>query len=306
MDKPTVFIGSSSAGLSTAQLVQAELSDVAKVIVWDDPSFFSLGTGTFEQLNKGGNEFDFAVLLFTPDDPVIQTGQPKFKPRDNVIFEFGLFTGLLGRDRAFVMRPVDQSVHLLSDLAGVTVAELKLGPQGTYDVKVGCKKIANEIVSKGRRPRLEQELAVLYRLVNALTFPHYHDVHLPALTRGKISYRNPRETFDSVDDVIDFLGNLLTDYVFTQMRPSQLKLMRIYFAYYLGDGALIDGEDVKACWDKDSQGKEFAGEFVIGLANPTDIASEQNWRVGRAIEGFSEGLPNPCARRSSSTVDKMA
>jgi hypothetical protein len=51
------------------------------------------------------------------------------------------------------------------------------------------------------------------------------------------------------------------------------------------------------CLDRDSAGKEFDGEFIIGLANPTDVVSERDWRVGRAIEGFSGQNPiSMCAQ----------
>src|SRR5208282_4101844 len=57
---------------------------------------------------------------------------------------------------------------LPSDLAGFTVAKLVKGPEG-YDIKAACKKIVSAVESKGRRPRLQQILVVLYRVPIRLT-----------------------------------------------------------------------------------------------------------------------------------------
>ena len=43
-------------------------------------------------------------------------------PRDNALFELGLFMGHLGRERTFVVRPQGDTVKIPSDLAGVTSA----------------------------------------------------------------------------------------------------------------------------------------------------------------------------------------
>jgi len=299
MTKPTVFVGSSTAALPTAELVKTELSSVAQPILWNE-DVFGLGRGTLETIVNELDNFDFAVLLFTPDDPVIQAGLPRFKPRDNVLIEFGLFTGRLGRERTFAMIPNHEQIHTPTDLAGVTIAPLRPSSdsQQRYDVKDGCSKIANAIRNYWYRWRLERELGVLYRLVNALTFPHYGDVHVPALTRSQINYPR-KECFDSVDHVINFLGALLADYVYPQLNFSQLTSIRVYFAYYLGNGVsgLLGEVSSRVCWDRNSDGEDFSGEFVIGLANPSEMVSEQNWRVGRAIAGFSREFPSSmCAQ----------
>ena len=299
MEKPAVFIGSSTAALATADRVKTELSTVARVVLWNE-NVFGLSRGTFESLLEALENFDFAILLFTPDEPLVHAGLPVFKPRDNVLIEFGLFTGALGRDRTFVMRPFHGSLHMPTDLAGVTVAPLKPAKdeEQQYDIKDGCAKIIAAIKSRGHRPRLIDELGVLYRLVNAFTFPHYRNVHVPVFRKARVTVR-PHETFDRVDEVIGFLGELLSDYVYPQLNPDQLESMRIYFAYYLADGLAEypEGTNWRSCRDKDSNADEFDGEFVIGLANPAEMVSERDWRVGRGIKGFSGLFPESmCAR----------
>ncbi len=45
----------------------------------------------------------------------------KNSPRDNVLFELGLFMGALGREHTFIVHCHDEQLDLPSDLAGVAV-----------------------------------------------------------------------------------------------------------------------------------------------------------------------------------------
>lgn len=61
----------------------------------------------------------FAVVLLTPDDDGGKHGEGSMSPRarQNVVFELGLFIGLLGRDRVAALN--DTSVELPTDFSGV-------------------------------------------------------------------------------------------------------------------------------------------------------------------------------------------
>jgi predicted nucleotide-binding protein len=67
-------------------------------------------------------EYDFATLVFTADDLVQKRDHATKAPRDNVIFELGLFMGALGRRRTFVVHSRTDSPMLPTDLAGITTA----------------------------------------------------------------------------------------------------------------------------------------------------------------------------------------
>jgi len=104
LTRPSVFVGSSSEGKKFAIAVQAALQPDAEVITWDQGEF-ALGQTFIESLIGALSRFDFAVLILTPDDFVQYRSIEVFGPRDNVIFELGLFMGRLGRDRTFILQP---------------------------------------------------------------------------------------------------------------------------------------------------------------------------------------------------------
>jgi len=68
------------------------------------------------------SRFDFAILLLTPDDIVQSRSTELASPRDNVIFELGLFMGELGRDRTFILQQPGSGMKIPTDLAGVVTS----------------------------------------------------------------------------------------------------------------------------------------------------------------------------------------
>lgn len=119
--KPSLFIGSSSEGLEVAEAVEAVLQDSAEVTLWKD-GVFGLNQNYLDSLVKVAESFDFAVLVVTPDDVTDSRGFERNSPRDNVLFEIGLFMGQLGKDRAFIIYNSDKDIKLPSDLAGISHA----------------------------------------------------------------------------------------------------------------------------------------------------------------------------------------
>lgn len=101
-NRPVIFIGSSKEGLSIAEALLVNLDYAADVVLWSQ-GVFGLSAGTLESLVKKLSDFDFAILVLTPDDVAITSGEAKQLPRDNVLLELGLFMGSLGRDRCFIV-----------------------------------------------------------------------------------------------------------------------------------------------------------------------------------------------------------
>lgn len=121
MTKPSIFIGSSREGLRVAQAIEFQFQDDAEITIWNE-GLFNLSSGALETLVNSLDQFDFAVLVLTPDDLLLNRGAYVHSPRDNVLFELGLFMGRLGRLRTFIVCDKSAKTKLPSDLGGITVA----------------------------------------------------------------------------------------------------------------------------------------------------------------------------------------
>ncbi|MGB2571729.1 TIR domain-containing protein [Micromonospora citrea] len=132
-----VFIGSSSEGLGAAQAIRSLLAHDAQVTLWNEGHFRS-GDGYLETLVRSLDLFDFAILVATPDDTGISRGTSALTPRDNVLFEFGLIMGRLGRGRTFLVHPKQHDLRLPSDLLGVTTLSCPW-PDGAAGQRVGLQ-----------------------------------------------------------------------------------------------------------------------------------------------------------------------
>jgi hypothetical protein len=149
--KSSVFIGSSTEGLEFARAIRQSLDEVAEITLWNE-DFIELGDTVVEALTKAVDRFDFAVLVLTPDDLVLSRETTTFGPRDNVIFELGLFMGALGRSRTFMVYQANADVKTPSDLSGVSTARYEWPRRDeSYLAAVGsaCDQIRRAIRALG-------------------------------------------------------------------------------------------------------------------------------------------------------------
>src|SRR4051812_37951670 len=123
MDKPRIFLGSSGKQAKLLQALTRGLEDVAHVVPWT--TSFNPGTTTLERLFELTQDVDFAAFVFAQDDWTTNsqaasepTESGQASPRDNVVFEAGLFGGALGMRRTFILHA--RGPKLPSDLLGLT------------------------------------------------------------------------------------------------------------------------------------------------------------------------------------------
>lgn len=145
--KPRVFIGSSKEGLSIAKHVEHKLSPECECYLWT-ADIFKFNESSLESLLQEASLFDFGILVATGDDFATVRKMPFEVPRDNVIFEFGLFLGRLGSSRAFIIQ--EENAKLPSDLYGVTVPRFKRADpiESSDSLNAEIDKIAVEINRK--------------------------------------------------------------------------------------------------------------------------------------------------------------
>ncbi len=142
MSKPRLFIGSSKEGKDIADFLQLGLDCDVEVTVWHQ-GVFGLSKGSLDDLVNASRKFDFAALVLTPDDLTNKRERTVNSPRDNVIFELGLFMGTLGRERTFIVYCRDDSIDLPSDLAGVTAATF--GPRSDNNLQAALGPVSTKI-----------------------------------------------------------------------------------------------------------------------------------------------------------------
>jgi CRP/FNR family cyclic AMP-dependent transcriptional regulator len=152
-NEPVLFIGSSSEGLAIANEIHRRLE--RKPIVprlWTEGVFQASST-SIESLVEIAKEADFAALVLTSDDVTVSRGGKKPSPRDNVIFELGLFMGALGRERVFIIKPRGLDIRIPSDLLGITWLDYLRGGNTPLRsrLQVPCKKMTAVILRIGPR-----------------------------------------------------------------------------------------------------------------------------------------------------------
>jgi predicted nucleotide-binding protein len=119
---PIVFLISSSESLEVAEEIRLGIAKtkVADVILWSDDEIFPPGSYPLEVLRDRVAEADFGLGIAHPDDIRRSRGRQAAVPRDNVVYELGFFTSVLGRDRTILLVPADEGVDLPSDYKGLT------------------------------------------------------------------------------------------------------------------------------------------------------------------------------------------
>jgi hypothetical protein len=153
--KPRIFLGSSGQQEKLVQALSRGLQDIADVDPWT--SVFNPGVSTLDRLVELTREVDFAAFVFAQDDWTTKGGSPgeasgEASPRDNVVFEAGLFGGALGIRRTFILHA--NGAKLPTDLLGLT--SIRYDPDTTPAVvREINQKLRKAIDTEGRIARLD-------------------------------------------------------------------------------------------------------------------------------------------------------
>lgn len=137
------------------QALTRGLEDVAHVEPWT--TSFSPGTTTLERLVELAHEVDFAAFVFAQDDwttadPAAAPGGPgQASPRDNVVFEAGLFGGILGMRRTFILHA--SGAKLPTDLLGLT--SIRYAATTPAELRVVVQKLRSAIDNEVRVARID-------------------------------------------------------------------------------------------------------------------------------------------------------
>ena len=120
---------------------------------------FDPGTTTLQRLLDLSREVDFAAFVFARDDwttdsaPTSDSPEPgQASPRDNVVFEAGLFGSALGMHRTFILHA--SGAKLPSDLLGLTTVRYDQATTAS-EIRSINEKLRKAIEGEGRRARIE-------------------------------------------------------------------------------------------------------------------------------------------------------
>lgn len=126
MDALNIFVASASEVADVARAFKETLEEENDVVVTAWPSQFSPGrTPVLDNLLRAVGAAQYGIFILAPTDRTRMSadGADTLTPRDNVIFELGLFVGMHGRDHAYLVYPgvdpgVPQRFWLPSDFRG--------------------------------------------------------------------------------------------------------------------------------------------------------------------------------------------
>ena len=166
-----VFVASSSEQIAVARTVANALkTSQLEPKVWDEETF-SFSDSYIESLESELDRADFAIVIVTGDDSANVRNKTVNLPRDNVIFELGLFTGRLGRKRCFFLIDGASETQLASDLSGVNPVKFygdgASTDPGRRSLEAQLERLRSQMLAQGPRykPAMEvrQDQEALWR-----------------------------------------------------------------------------------------------------------------------------------------------
>jgi hypothetical protein len=205
--KRHIFIGSSVEGLGRAREIAALINDDAtECRLWN--TTFEPGYTAFDALERMLTECCAAVFIVTPDDKATIRGRTVAVPRANIMLEFGLVAGRLGRHNIAICQY--GGAELPSDLKGLTVIEMEPGqppPCGTESDADGFKLRAEDTLTKWSARLLPTaEMIPRTATVHGYTGRWTFDLHLDHWRGLEISNLSYCQANGSIELYIDATG----------------------------------------------------------------------------------------------------
>lgn len=151
-----IFVASSSEQLAAVREVVDNINKAKAFHAqpWQE-EVFEFSKAYIESLENELDRADFAVVILTGDDASNVRGNNVNLPRDNVIFELGLFAGRLGRERCFFFVDGDSDTKIASDLSGVKPVNFYRGAEelkgGKPSLESQVEKVKRQMVELGAR-----------------------------------------------------------------------------------------------------------------------------------------------------------
>lgn len=139
---PVVFLGSSKESIPIVKALIAGLDNPHVILLPWTADLFWPSKAAIEDLETQLPNTDFAVLVFGPDDTIFSRHVAAKSPRDNVLLEFGMFLGAIGRTRTYFLKPKGIDIKAPSDLFGLKPLEYAYdAASGNVNISGACIEI---------------------------------------------------------------------------------------------------------------------------------------------------------------------
>lgn len=139
-----IFIGSSSEAIPIVREIEVWIeSNGNEPIPWDKPGIFTPGANTLETLIEVSRNVDGAIFIFSEDDKVWYRKDTVLQPRDNVLLEYGLFTGTLGPTKVIIYK--NGNIKDASDIKGINYIDVspKRRSRAKLETNLWCQKLGH-------------------------------------------------------------------------------------------------------------------------------------------------------------------
>ena len=160
MNEWRMFIASSVKGHRYAEAIKSVIdAKFGRVVcsLWDLGAF-EAGRSFLDSLERLPTKYNCGLAVFTADDPLSNL---TMAPRDNVVLEFGLFLGVFGRDRSFLLVENRDDLKIPSDYKGITqnrfypVADAGSSEDLSNAVSAACVNVVEHLKRQEEKPRAE-------------------------------------------------------------------------------------------------------------------------------------------------------
>lgn len=206
---PKIFIGSSSEGKPVADKIVAAMANIAEVDIWS--TIFEYNVSNYDNLQSQIPFYDYAILVSTADDVTISRSNSFDTARDNVLFEFGLFAGGLGREK--VLYVVEEGVKIPSDLSGITLPFIPKRTDPNFEDGL------NDVIRKIKKYIVDREKTFHLSFLPSSIMAHgYFKNFIEQAVSELLQCKNDRRpvTFNDKDEV------LIKDFTFSILIPTDL------------------------------------------------------------------------------------
>lgn len=261
-----IFIGSSSESIKVAERINDYFSEKYEYTIWKD-HFFELNQSTYDTLVKRSIAYDYEIFVGGADDSVIRMGNHRKRKnvRDNIYFEFGLYTGILSKDRTFFF--VSDKIEIASDLLGITLIQYN----DHKDILNGCQRIEEKIEKEENinRVTLLPSTSLAYNYYNnyfKLLTPILSNLKFIVIDRQKININSIKiQIIIPKDCNVDWAVWANQFYIFNKCDDTYLNLKpRNFSVKYAKDDLLYNNEFKIVDIPQILNGSFWAIEAIVG------------------------------------------